>query len=446
MARHNVLGPQNYNKLELSRFWSTEINYTVNDHIQIRDTFGHVDFSWGLLSLLQSGAKVLGPDGKVSTYGLASGFFTGNQAGCGWENKLEAAFSFDTGAISHSLLVGFPGVLLVAGLRAILGLPAGSGQRAGLSVGLSPRRSSLLLGNENAILRAISPTPNLENLTTSDMPIRTPITWPSRCRCSTTACMSCSGCVVPRLKHEVIQDCGDLLPVKRRRRSAFSASRSRRIRSLPTCVLRQLLEVVHAVGDHPAGYHRTGAAAEGTGKEFGVKTAWLNGAVTSTVSVFRGDLGQYRRARLFAYGRERRAGRVQPRRRRPRAGNFEAEVTWLPSENWQLSANFTDLPVAKYLEYPGVPQRNAACASGSAPRQAREPDGQIHIQRRSAARLQPRRLAACSKRPRAACSAETGITTCTCLVSLRCPRLPPTNGTVWISASTSTTSPIVAAT
>ena len=44
-------------------------------------------------------------------------------------------------------------------------------------------------------------------------------------------------------------------------------------------------------------------------------------------------------------------------------------MTWLPNENWQLSANFTDLPVAKYLEYPGVPQQ-IGMRFGSAPRQA----------------------------------------------------------------------------
>jgi len=36
---------------------------------------------------------------------------------------------------------------------------------------------------------------------------------------------------------------------------------------------------------------------------------------------------------------------------------MEAELTWAPSHNLQLSANFTNLAVAKYTDYPGVPQQ-----------------------------------------------------------------------------------------
>ena len=107
---------------------------------------------------------------------------------------------------------------------------------------------------------------------------------------------------------------------------------------------------------------------KGTGKEFGVKTAWLNGAVTSTVSVFRDDLSNIATPDYSHMGEngglvEYNLGGVG------RAQGFEAEVTWLPNENWQLSANFTDLPVAKYLEYPGVPQQ-ICMRFVSAPRQA----------------------------------------------------------------------------
>jgi len=108
--------------------------------------------------------------------------------------------------------------------------------------------------------------------------------------------------------------------------------------------------------------------AKGTGKEVGVKTAWLNGAVTSTVSFFRDDLAniaipdysqQGQGTTLVNYNLGG-VGRTQ---------GFEAEVTWLPLPSLQLSANYTALPIAKYLAYPGVPAEVNA-RFGSTPVQA----------------------------------------------------------------------------
>jgi len=158
--RYNVLGPQNYNKEQL-RLWSSEIAYT-NDFMEIRDDFAHVDYTWGLLALLQSGAKVLGPDGNVSTFFGSSGLLAGDQEGSGWENKLEAVFYFDTGIVNHSLLLGYQASgSAIDRFRAWVG-PAQVGPDG------EPWNffadGPLMLQDQFDALRAIFPDPNYVNL------------------------------------------------------------------------------------------------------------------------------------------------------------------------------------------------------------------------------------------------------------------------------------------
>jgi|GEM_PF-1227580 len=365
-ARDNVLGPQNYNN-ELARFWSTEINYTVNDHIQIRDSFGHADFSWGFLSLLQSGAKALGPDGNVSTFGLASGFFNGKQAGSGWENKLEAAFSFDTGPINHSLLVGFQASYSSLDYARFWVYPLPPVNAQGLPWNFF-RDGPLMLGDQNAILHALSPTPNLINYKDTGHANTHAYYAAEQMSMFDDRLHVLLGVRYTKTKGEVIKDM-----------ELASSETTPQIGILgkpfaPDSFLADTAFFAnYSKSFTPSGIVQPGTAdlvppQKGTGKEFGVKTAWLNGAVTSTISVFRDDLSNIATPDYSHMGEnggliEYNLGGVG------RAQGFEAEVTWLPNENWQLSANFTDLPVAKYLDYPGVPAEIGA-RFGSTPRQA----------------------------------------------------------------------------
>ncbi|MFT3789958.1 MAG: TonB-dependent receptor plug domain-containing protein [Rudaea sp.] len=365
-ARYNVLGPQNSNT-ELSRFWSTEINYTINDHVQIRDSFGHVDFKWAVLALLQSGAKVLGPDGNVSTYGLVSGFLDANEGGSGWENKLEAAFTFDTGPISHSLLLGYQASYSKLDYFRAWVDPLAPVNAAGQPWNFF-RDGPLMLQDEANAWRAIFPIPNLIN--TSDTG-----------HANTHAYYAAE-------QMSMFEDRLHVLLGLRHTRTAGEVVQGVESPSSETTPQIGILGkpfgpdsffadtaffANYSKSFTPSGIIEPGTnelvpPQKGTGKEFGVKTAWLNGAVTSTFSVFRDDLSNIATPDYSHMGEngglvEYNLGGVG------RAQGFEGEVTWLPSENWQLSANFTDLAVAKYLAYPGVPQQTGL-RFPSAPRQA----------------------------------------------------------------------------
>src|SRR5262249_45570016 len=98
-VRYNVLGPQNYN-YERNHFYSSEIAWKANEHVELRDKFAYTSFTWGFLGMPQSGAKVLGTDGNA---GLLSMYEKAEEKGHGWENILEGALYFDTGPVSHSL-------------------------------------------------------------------------------------------------------------------------------------------------------------------------------------------------------------------------------------------------------------------------------------------------------------------------------------------------------
>jgi outer membrane receptor for ferric coprogen and ferric-rhodotorulic acid len=96
--------------------------------------------------------------------------------------------------------------------------------------------------------------------------------------------------------------------------------------------------------------------AEGTGREIGLKTAWFGGAVQSTISVFRDDLDNIATPDYSTQGQ---TGAIVAYHLggKGRSEGAEAEIIWTPSKALQVSANYTYLPTAKYLAYPGVPQQ-----------------------------------------------------------------------------------------
>ena len=347
-VRYNVLGPQNYNK-ETLNFWSDEVSYAVNDHIEIRDDFARATYTWGLLALLQSGAKVIGPSGLASTFFGSSGLLTGTQKGEGWENKLEAAMYFDTGPISHSMLVGYQASnAWIDSFRVWVG-PAqmGSGGQPWNFFTDGP----LLLQNEYNALLKISPNPNYLNQTNvgdvlthayyvaeqmSMYEDRLHVLIGARHTKTSNGGLATSD-TTPQIG--IIGK--PFAPDSFFADTAFFANYSKSFT--------------------PSGLVQPGTTevvppAKGTGKEFGVKTAWLNGQVTSTISFFRDDLQNIATPDYSQQGQTNalvkyNLGGVG------RAQGMEAELTWAPSHNLQLSANFTNLAVAKYTDYPGVPQQ-----------------------------------------------------------------------------------------
>jgi len=351
--RYNVLGPQNYNK-ERSKFWSSEISYTVNDHIEIRDNFAHLDYNWGLLALLQSGAKVLGPDGKVSTNGFVSGFLGGTQGGSGWENKLEAAMYFDTGPISHSLLVGFQASYSVTDYFRIWVDPLAPVNGAGQPWDFF-RDGPLLLQDEFDTWRKIFPVPNYANATNIGHTNTHAYYVAEQMSMLNDRLHALIGLRYTRTVNQL--PAGDSYP---------SSDTTPQIGLLfkpfaedsffgQTSLFANYSRAFTPSWIVQPGTNELVPPRKGEGTEFGVKTSWLDGRLTSTISFFRDDLsniatpdyshqGQGGSLVLYNLGG---VGRAQ---------GMEAEVTWTPTTNLQLSANFTNLPVAKYTEYPGVPQ------------------------------------------------------------------------------------------
>jgi len=364
-ARYNVQGPQNYND-ELSRFWSTEISYNLNDHVQIRDNFGHVDYTWGLLSLLQSGAKVLGPDGNVTANGFTSGFLRADEGGSGWENKLEAAFYFDTGFISHSMLVGYQRSESKLDFFRAWVDPLPPVNAAGQLWNFF-RDGPLMLQNEFNVLRTIFPTPNYINSRNTGHAQTDAYYVAEQMSAFDDRVHALIGARYTKTQNDIGADnfsVSDTTPQIGLLGKPFATDSF----FADTAFFANYSKSFTPSGFVQPGTDQVVPPAKGTGKEFGVKTAWLNGAVTSTISFFRDDLtniatpdyshqGQGDTLVLYNLGG---VGRAQ---------GMEAEVTWLPTSNLQLSANFTDLAVAKYLDYPGVPQQ-IGLRFPSAPRQA----------------------------------------------------------------------------
>jgi iron complex outermembrane receptor protein len=362
-SRYNVLGPQNYND-ELYKFWSTEINYQVNDHIEIRDNFARVSYDWNFLAMYLSGALAIGPNGMVSTDPFSSGVEGAVQQGSGWENKLEAAFYFDTGPISHSLLVGYQASYSVVNLfQGWVGFsPVGASGGAWDLYTDGP----ILLQNEFNLIKSLSPTPNAVN--EQDVAHQNTHAYyvAEQMSMFDDRLHALLGLRYTKTQEEILA--GIMSPV-----SATTPQVG--ILGKPFSPDSFLADTAffanYSKSFTPNDLTQPGSdqilpPQRGVGKEIGVKTAWLDGAVTSTVSFFRDDLSGIATAnyspgngQIVAYN----LGGVG------RAQGMEADVTWLVTKSLQLSANFTDLPVAKYLAYPGTPQE-IGLRFGATPRQA----------------------------------------------------------------------------
>lgn len=352
--RYNVLGPQNYNN-ETSRFWSAEINYQVNDHIQIRDNFGHVGYDWNLLELLQSGAKVLGPDGNVSTFGLVSGFLAGDEGGTGWENKLEAAFYFDTGIINHALLVGYQSSQSELNYFRAWVDPIPPTEANGNPWNFFVD-GPLLLQNEFDAFRQIFPNPNFINSHDTSHANTHAYYVAEQMSAYDDRLHALLGLRYTKTEDEInpgqMLGSSDTTPQIGILGKPFSPD---------SFFADTAFFANYSKSFTPSGLIQPGAdqlvpPAKGTGKEVGLKTAWLNGAVTSTVSFFRDDLSNIATPDYSQQGSDSGSLVKYNLGGVGRSQGMEAEVTWLPLRNLQLSANYTALPIAKYLQYPGVPQ------------------------------------------------------------------------------------------
>jgi len=359
-ARYNVLGPQNYNTEQLN-MWTGEIAYR-NDWFEIRDAYAHADYKWALLALLQSGAKVLGPDGNVSTFFGSSGLLGGNQSGSGWENKVEAVFYFDTGPVSHSLLIGQQASASgIDVFQAWVG-PAqmGPGGRPWNFFTDGP----ILLQNEFNALVAASPKPNYLDETHVSQVLTHAYYLAEQMSVFDDRVHALLG-----VRHTTTANDGlessDTTPqfgvvVKPFPRDSFFAQ---------TALFANYSKSFTPSGIVQPGTTQVVPPAKGTGTEFGLKTAWLNGAVSSTISFFRDDLDNIATP---DYSQQGQGGELVHYNLggSGRSQGMEAEVTWLPTKALQLSANFTNLPVAEFTQYPGVPQQQGLRFPSTPKRQA----------------------------------------------------------------------------
>lgn len=339
--RYNVLGPQNHNEAELE-LAGAEVVVQVNDHIEIRDSFMYSAYEWDILAILQSGAKVLAPDGRS---GLLSGFLAADIRGSGWENKLEAALNFDTGPISHAMLVGYRRSASEVDLLDLwIGPPAfnANGQNWDYHVD-GPR----MLHNEFNARLASNPNPDAH------------IANSGRIRTHAYYVAEQMSMFDERL-HLLVGGRYTETTADKRRVSDTTPQIGVAVKPFsPDSVFADTsIFVNYSESFTPSGLVQPGTdqvvpPAQGVGKEIGVKTAWFGGAVTSTVSVFRDELDNIATP---DYSNQGAGGLVEYHLGgKGRVEGAEAEVIWTPSEAVQLSANYTYLPTAKYLAYPGVP-------------------------------------------------------------------------------------------
>jgi iron complex outermembrane receptor protein len=90
----------------------------------------------------------------------------------------------------------------------------------------------------------------------------------------------------------------------------------------------------------------------GTGKEVGFKTDWFNGAVSSTLSIFRDDLTNIAEFNFVS------STTTEPRYDlgvAQRTEGAELDVIWTPRANFQVDANYTWLPTAETTSNPNSP-------------------------------------------------------------------------------------------
>lgn len=341
--RDNPLGPDNYNRATLS-LYSAGIHWSPNEHIEFRDTFMYQKYTWDLLGILQSGAKVIGADGRSS---VLSGLLAANIAGSGWENKLEAAFHFDTGPIQHQMLLGYQ---LAHSQNDHLGLWIGGAAKNAAGqpwdyFADGPRR----LGPEFAALRGVFPKPMVEQFDTAK--VRTHAFYIAE---QASALDGRIGVVVGGRYTKTETDglgVDDFTPQVAVQFKPFAPD------SMfgATSIFFNYSESFTPSGLVQPGTTQVVPPQKGVGKEIGIKTAWFGGKLASTFSYFNDrltniatpDYSQQGNGGLAIYHLGG-AGRSE---------GGEAEVVWTPNNSFQISANYTYLPVARYTSYPNVPQQ-----------------------------------------------------------------------------------------
>lgn len=342
--RYNVLGPQNHNNAEL-KWWSNEMSLKINDHWEIRDNFAYSKYEWDVLAVLQSGAKILAPNG---TAGLFSQFFGVDIKGKAWQNKLESALYFDTGPISHSMLIGYQDGRARTGL---LDLWIGSPQ---VNSSGNPWNfftdGPILLQNEFNARLAVNPAPDA-HITNSGL-MRTQAYYIAE------QMSMLDGRLHVLLGGRHTKTVADNLSVSDTTPQVGVLIKPFSEDSLfkDTAFFANYSKSFTPSGLVQPGTTQVVPPAQGVGREIGVKTGWFDGKLTSTVSLFRDDLTniatpdyshQGQNGDLVRYN----LGGVG------RAQGLEAEVVWTPTKNLQVSANYTNLPMAKYTAFPGVPQQ-----------------------------------------------------------------------------------------
>lgn len=342
--RYNVLGPQNVNETDVE-LATLDFTIQINDHIQVRNGFMYNTYSWKPLSLIQSGAKVIGADGRSSIF---SGFLTGEVAETGWENKLEAAFTFDTGPISHAMLIGYNDQYREADrMKVFLGAPAmnGSGQMWDYFTD-GPR----MLRDEFTARLAVNPQPDIlqedyghtrthayyiaEQMSAFDERLRLLIGG----------------------RYTETEQSGNRVTDTTPQAGLVVKPFSPDSRFADTSIFVNYSESFTPSGLLQPGTDDVVPPAQGVGKEIGIKTAWFGGKIASTISVFQDDLENIATPDYSDQGQN---GSIVTYHLggKGRTEGAEAEIVWTPSASLQVSANYTYLPTAKYIDYPGVPQQ-----------------------------------------------------------------------------------------
>lgn len=340
--RYNTAGPQNTNGLD-AEMASLQLNARINDHIEIREGFMYQESAWRPLGLIQSGQKILGADGRSS---ILSGFLTGESTRSGWENKLEAALTFDTGPISHQMLVGYNDQYSQDDeFKVWLGAPAlVNGEPWDYNVD-----GARMLRDELNARLAVNPQPDilLEDYNHTRTHAYYVAEQMSMLNDRLRALLGgrytetqISGARVTKTTPQI----GFIV-------KPFSADS----RFAATSIFANYSESFTPSGLLQPGTTQVVPPKEGVGREIGIKTAWFGGEVQSTISWFQDDLENIATPDYSTQGQQ---GAIVSYHLggKGRSEGAEAEVIWTPSAALQVSANYTYMPTAKYLAYPGVPQ------------------------------------------------------------------------------------------
>ena len=352
--RDNVLGPQAYTKGNLW-LYGAGVHFTPSSAIEIRDNFMYQKFTWDILAIVQSGAKVIGADGRSS---ILSSLLAGPLKGEGWENKLEAVAHFDTGPISHQLLAGFQlARSWTDHYRIWVGPPAFDSQGLPWDYATDGPR---MLGDEYAALLAANTPPVIDQGKSSKV------------RTHSFYVAEQASALDGRLR-AVIGGRYTKTQTGEYYNDAFTPQVAILFKPFPkdSALANTSVFVNYSRSFTPSGLvdptiNKAVPPSKGIGKEIGIKTAWFGGRLTSTISVFNDEL---KNIPTPDYSQQQNGIVTYHLGGVGRVKGAEGEIVWTASRNLQLTANYTYLPYAKYEAYLGVPQM-VGLRFGSTPRNA----------------------------------------------------------------------------